>query len=107
MHGHDKLVERPWTLINMICQAIIPAFITSIHYGLFFRDVITMNYFSRSSRMLIGPAADEAANLYEAAEWIGISISPSTAAALATENIGNKHYCSKDIHTIAVFYSNH
>jgi len=62
----------------------------------FFRGVITMNYFSRSLRMVIGPAADEAVNLYEAAEWIDISISPSIAAALETKNIRNERYCTKD-----------
>jgi hypothetical protein len=35
--------------------------------------------------MLIGPAVDEAAELYEAADWIGICLSPSTRLIL--ENV--------------------
>ena len=47
-----------------------------------------MGYFSRSTRTLIGPAVDEAANFYENADWIGVSISPSTRS-IPRRYVGN------------------
>ncbi|MGB6673078.1 MAG: hypothetical protein WBE34_11635 [Candidatus Nitrosopolaris sp.] len=41
-----------------------------------------MGYFSRSAKTLIGPAVDDAANCYEKADWVGISLSPSTRSFL-------------------------
>ena len=38
-----------------------------------------MGNFYHSSRMLIGPAVDEAAKLYDISNWIGISVSAFTA----------------------------
>jgi hypothetical protein len=81
MRGHEELIKQPWRFVEILCQAVIPAFVKSMDYDFFFRGVLSMGYFSQSvssARMLIGPAVDEAANLYEAADWIGISLSPST-----------------------------
>jgi hypothetical protein len=68
MRGHEELFENPLQFVEIMCNALIPPFLNSMHYGLFFRGIISMGYFSRSSRMLIGPAVDEAALHYEAAK---------------------------------------
>jgi len=82
MRGHERLIKDPIEFVELICNAIIPPFLRSMQYDFFFRGVISMGWFSDSSRMLIGPAVDEAATYYEAADWVGISISPSTHAIL-------------------------
>jgi hypothetical protein len=49
--------------------------------------------------MLIGPAADEAATFYEAADWIGIAVSPSTRSILENsvdKNRTNPYYRLSD-----------
>lgn len=71
-----------WRLAEIFCEAIIPLFLKSMEYEFFFRGAVAMGYFSRSSRMLIGPAADEAAEFYEAYNWVGICISPNTGLIL-------------------------
>jgi hypothetical protein len=85
MRGHKRLFERPWTFVELLCQAIMNPFVRSMHYDYFFRGVLAMGGFSRSSRMLIGPAVDEAALYYEKADWAGISLAPSTQAVLQNE----------------------
>lgn len=72
----------PWRLAEIFCEAIISLFLKSMEYEFFFRGAIAMGYFSRSSRMLLGPAADEAAKIYEASNWVGICISPNTGMVL-------------------------
>jgi hypothetical protein len=90
MRGHTNLNKQPWRFIEMFCRAIVPAFVRSMDYDFFFRGVIAMGSFSRSvgsARMLIGPAEDEAAGLYEAADWIGISLSPCTRVFMENSRI--------------------
>jgi hypothetical protein len=70
--------ENPRRSIEELCEAIAPAFVRGMNYDFFFRGIMSMGYFSRSSRMLIEPAADDAASLYEDSNWIGLSLSPST-----------------------------
>ena len=82
MSGHKELIAQPWRFIEILTSAIIPAFVRSMHYDFFFRGVIAMGNFYRSSRMLIGPAVDEAAKLYDISNWIGISVSTLTALIL-------------------------
>jgi hypothetical protein len=91
IRGHKELVARPWRFVEILLNAIIPAFVRSMYYDFFFRGIISMGAFSRSSRsrMLIGPAVDEAAMLYEAAEWVGMSISPSTRMILQNSECNN------------------
>jgi hypothetical protein len=48
-----------------------------MHYDYFFRGAMAIGGFSRSSRMLIGSAVDEAALYYEKANRVGISLSSS------------------------------
>jgi hypothetical protein len=78
MRGHRDLIDRPSRFVEIFCKTIIPPFVRSMHYDFFFRGVITMGDFSRSSRKLIGPAADQSANFYGSPEWIGMSLSPLT-----------------------------
>ena len=82
MSGHKELIAQPWRFIEILASAIIPAFVRSMHYDFFFRGVIAMGNFYRSSRMLIGPAVDEAAKLFDISNWIGISVSTLTALIL-------------------------
>jgi len=59
--------------------------------GIFFRGVISKGKFKQTSRMIIGPAIDEAMSWFERHDWMGISLAPSTSFALDEyENDGNK-----------------
>src|SRR5438093_10996493 len=84
MRGQNELIIRPWRFMEIFCEAIIPPFLKSMRYEFFFRGAIAMGFFSRSSRMLIEPAADEATQFYEASDWVGISVSPQTGLILDT-----------------------
>jgi hypothetical protein len=91
--GHEMW---SWRLAEIFCEAIIPLFLKSMEYEFFFRGAIAMGY-SRSSRMLIGPAADEAAEFYEAFNWVGFRISPSTATILDRDIVqkGSRNFIVK------------
>jgi hypothetical protein len=82
VRGHTRLNNQPRRFVEIICDSIIPAFLRSMDYDFFFRGVIAMGYFSRSAKTLIEPAVDDAANFYEKADWVGISLSPSTRSCL-------------------------
>jgi hypothetical protein len=86
-----------WRLAEIFCEAIIPLFLKSMEYEYFFRGAIAMGYFSRSSRMLIGPAADEAAEFYEASNWVGICISPNSGMILDRDIVqkGSRNFLVK------------
>jgi hypothetical protein len=87
VRGHTRLNNQPWRFIEMICDSIVPAFVGSMDYNFFLRGVIASGYFSRSTKSLIGPAVDEAANYYEKADWVGISLSPSTCLRLENSTV--------------------
>jgi hypothetical protein len=82
IRGNPVLLDRPWRFVEMVCNTLLQPFQNSMRYGFFFRGVMVLNAFSRSPRMLIGPAVDEAAQFHEKADWIGISISPTTQSIL-------------------------
>jgi hypothetical protein len=66
MHGHVRLINQPWRFVELLCKALIPAFVRSMDYDFFFRGVIAMGSLARSvssARMIIGPAVDEAVKL--------------------------------------------
>jgi hypothetical protein len=92
--GHEM---GSWRLAEIFCEAIIPLFLKSMEYEFFFRGAIAMGYFSRSSRMLIGPAADEAAEFYDASNWVGICISPNTGMILDRQIVqkGSRNFLVK------------
>jgi hypothetical protein len=81
VRGHERLLQRPWRFVELVCEAILKPFLESMRYD-YLRGILAMGGFSRSSRMLIGPAVHEAATYYKKADWIGISISPSTRSVL-------------------------
>jgi hypothetical protein len=87
IRGQQKLMSQPRKFVRLLCDALLPAFVRSMDYDFFFRGVIVMDNFSRSSMTLIGPAVDEAANYYEKANWIGISLSPSTRSFLEQDTM--------------------
>lgn len=78
LRGHREILKTPWRFVEILSEAIIPPLLESMKYEFFFRGVMVFGAFSRSTRMLIGPAVDEAAQYYETANWIGLSLSPST-----------------------------
>jgi hypothetical protein len=82
VRGNERFNNNPIRFAQLLARALVPAFVRSMHYDFFFRGVICMNYFSRSTRMLIGPAVDDAAQFYEVANWSGIAISPSLSSVL-------------------------
>jgi hypothetical protein len=82
VRGHKELIDRPWGFVELLCRGLMSPFVMSMNYDFFFRGVIAMDAFSRSSRMLIGPAADEAAQFYEDSDWSGIALSPSLGSVL-------------------------
>lgn len=47
--------------------------------GIFLRGAISMGRFHQGSSMLIGPAVDDAAEWYEAANWMGVMLTPRTS----------------------------
>jgi hypothetical protein len=82
VRGHERLLQRPWRFVELVCEAILKPFLESMRYDYFLRGILAIGGFSRSSRMLNGPAVHEASIYYEKAEWIGISISPFTRSVL-------------------------
>lgn len=59
--------------------------------GVFFRGVISKGKFIQTSKMIIGPAIDEAMGWFERHDWMGVSLAPSASFMLDEYvNEGNK-----------------
>ena len=59
--GSRVQLEDRLGFIMFLSELTIPSFIRSILYKIFLRGVVSMGRYYRSSRMLIGPAVDDAA----------------------------------------------
>jgi hypothetical protein len=80
--GSRAYLENRLGFIELLSGLIIPSFTRSILYKIFLRGVMSMGRYYRSSRILIGPAVDDAAACYEKSNWIGISLTPETSKVL-------------------------
>lgn len=79
VRGHERLLQRPWRFVELVCEAILKPFLESMRYDYFLRGILAIFTFLKN---VDRPAVHEAATYYEKADWIGISILPSTRSVL-------------------------
>lgn len=65
-------------LAAMGLNLILP-FCTALLEGVFLRGVVSKGQFKQTSKMIIGPAIDEAMNWFERYDWMGITLAPSAS----------------------------
>ncbi len=78
-------------LLNDMGLHLSLPFCDALLEGVFFRGVISKGKFEQTSRMIIGPAIDEAMSWFERHDWMGVSLAPSASFMLDEYvNEGNK-----------------
>ncbi len=65
--------------IPVIVELLAKLFTDALESGFLLRGAISRGLFYRERPMIIGPAVDDAAEWYEAAEWMGIMLTPQTS----------------------------
>lgn len=80
----DKnFLERdPAEFIQFMAHCIIQPFLIGLERNIYLRGVISAGEFYQSSKMVIGPAVDEAAAVYTSPNWIGVSGTPAVTSLL-------------------------
>jgi|APSaa5957512535_1039671.scaffolds.fasta_scaffold10398_4 hypothetical protein len=73
-----------------------------IVYDFPIRGVFSLGNFVDSEQMIIGPAVDEAADVYEQSNWIGFSATPSAFSLI--EKLSNTKKYGKQIHQYFIRY---
>jgi hypothetical protein len=92
---NTNLRNNPRRFVELIASLLVSPFVNSIYYRIFLRGVISVGEFYRSSRMLIGPAVDEAVQYFDLSNWIGLSISPITSKILDDYGMENSRHLVK------------
>lgn len=72
----------PVKLLPLMAEVIWRPFYGALLEGIYFRGVISIGRFYKSSTLLIGPAVDEAAEWYTYPEWIGVSTTPTASFSI-------------------------
>lgn len=57
-------------------------FCSALMEGIFFRGVISIGLFEQTTRMMIGPAIDEAMSWFGRHDWMGVVLAPSASFTL-------------------------
>ncbi|MGI0047332.1 MAG: hypothetical protein ACREBB_09130 [Nitrosotalea sp.] len=72
--GKDPISLLEW----MGAHTALP-FVRAILKGIYLRGAISMGKFRQTESMIIGPAADEAVEWYESADWMGVMLTPTSS----------------------------
>lgn len=74
--------EDELQLLNDMGLHLNLPFCDALLEGIFFRGVISKGKFIQTSKMIIGPAVDEAMSWFERHDWMGVSLAPSASFIL-------------------------
>lgn len=77
-------VELTYLSIGQVFDLLLKPFMHSIEYRMLFRGTISYGEYYLSTRLILGPALDEAANLNNKLNWIGIAITPQLARSVTS-----------------------
>ena len=90
-------------LVLMTCLKLIPVFMHGLHNRLFFNGTMSLGYFYRfnsSGYHIIGPAIDEAAQMYEIYDWVGVATCPSLSLTINQDPIFNMPFYKEKISSL-------
>lgn len=73
---------EPKKLLKIGSRAVRYILSLGVPTRIFLRGTISIGKFKQSSKMILGPAIDEAAERYEKDDWIGVSATPSVYSYL-------------------------
>jgi hypothetical protein len=77
--------ERPQELVERIASEIAPRILSAIRSGVFLRGAISFGqFYSDEYGLILGPAAIDAVEWAEQAEWVGVQLTPSAHYAWKT-----------------------
>ena len=80
-HASPHEAQPIMDLHGKVCADMIPL---SIQWGIPVRGALCFGEFDERDNMFVGKAVDEAASWYEAADWIGVHMTPSAALLYPT-----------------------